>query len=108
MSRLKTPLIVTAFALATMFSQQSSANACEFKNISSLHYKKGHKTKFCIKRGYVGVTNFDSHGKDYDKFGGGWCFKGGDDATCHAELNMKEPCAETQPQTGRCLRLIYD
>jgi hypothetical protein len=27
---------------------------------------------------------------------------------CHTELNSKEACVESEPQTGRCLRLIYD
>lgn len=45
-------------------------------NLADLGWSSGHKTKFCQRRGYDGVTNTTGGGNDYHKNGGGWCYSG--------------------------------
>ena len=56
-------------------------------SVSNLHYElgwdSGHKTNFCKKRGFDGVTNHP--GSKYKDHGGGWCYKG-DNNACTASL----------------------
>jgi len=52
-----------------------SGNGCtKVRSIKELGWRKGHKTKFCIARGYQGVTNFPNG--SYRSNGGGFCFTG--------------------------------
>ena len=55
-----------------------------------LGWEDGHKNDFCLARGYDGVTNTSTGGKDYRKNGGGWCFNGRADA-CQAILDGLDP-----------------
>ncbi len=99
--------LVSAMLAISAYSSDVSAAQCEFKNLKSLGWGEGNKHKFCVKRGYSSVTNMDYGGASVKKFGGGWCWKGPSDAVCHAELNAQDACAEYEPQTNRCLKLIF-
>jgi hypothetical protein len=54
---------------------RSESGACEkVRPLRDLGYGSGHKTKFCKRKGYAGVTNFPN--SDYRDYGGGFCYTG--------------------------------
>lgn len=59
----------------------TSAKCTEVKPIIDLGWTGGHKTNFCIAKGYQGVWNRPN--TSYSS--GGWCYKG-DDAACRAAI----------------------
>ncbi|MBX3634129.1 MAG: hypothetical protein KF683_01820 [Rubrivivax sp.] len=73
---------------ATLSSSPQSHPSCEptyvmgCTEVKNLHYELGwsggHKTKFCRKKGFDGMTNHPN--SSYKQHGGGWCYKGSSEA----------------------------
>ncbi len=57
------------------------------KALANLHddlgWNRGHKHKYCVRRGYASYVNH--RGADYKDNGGGWCYKGEVEA-CRASM----------------------
>ena len=62
----------------------SSSSACT--SIKNLGWRSGHKTKFCIKRGYEGVISAAECKRGSSYSDGGWCFKKGAQQSCRTQL----------------------
>ena len=99
---LKSILILGAAAVAALSWQPAAAGECQL--IKNLHHELGwnggHKTKFCLRRGFDGMTNHPN--SSYKAHGGGWCYKG-DVQACTAQL-PGSACKEHQPGSGQCIR----
>lgn len=64
-----------SYDYAAVYEGGSTGDGCDMiRPLRELGYGDGHKSRFCRRKGYEGMTNFP-HSKYHD-YGGGFCYTG--------------------------------